>query len=456
MIAPFFNHITPTGIVPLDIYNTTLDPNEYNYIQLIIKRWTGIKMMAEAKANPPTETSLAITCTYSFASELIKKYNPKIVVIDEVQERFKSENKTEDSESDKVRHLYNNIKVANESPGTSVAILTGSLNPMTTRYIMDYLDARVSTKNKFIYVGYGSGIYNPGQTRIDGEKNKANITVLPSDLVKKDIPKLIIEQIKGRNSNNLIAIFSKNKITEFSKNIISSTPRRDMRVILGIKGHSVDVNYSSQARRRFGLNPKPPEPTLSSQALKAKNLESSPEGLFKKFINMKDELLQESIAHGFGYIMAEEKDSNNNITRAYANDDIYLVEQLFAKGLIYSIMATTSVGVGVNLKVRALYIPSIDVFNKDVGNSIRMSISSLAQLVHRAGRSAGENAIVYCNKKDLVLINDIMSSGNPSDQVELIPDNSNSERIGISDRFRYARSKAYRDTMVYKMIKNTL
>jgi len=452
IIAKYFTHTNPSKIVPADPYNVQLknDNFEINNIRMIIRHLTGTLMMKGANAYEPVKgRTIAITCTYSFATQAIKDFSPAIVVLDEVQERFKPENTNEDSGSDNVKHFFNNVIAADASHGTSLAILTGSLNPETTSFIIKFLNGYVN--HKLQLVNYATRPSNYSGPMITGERNKARITVLPTDLIKKDIPKLIIDQIKGRNANNLIAIFSKVKITEYSKLIITSTPKRDMESVLGRQNKNPNVAFSGHLRP----HPLHSTKTISSHARTA-SIINSPDQLWDLFDNMKDLQLKTAIEHGFGYIMAEEYDDHKNITRPYDRDDIFLVEQLFLKGLIYSILATTSVGVGVNLKVRAIYIPSIDVFNKDFGASIPMSMSSLAQLVHRAGRTSSENAIIYCNRKDVALIDKIMKSGDPSEHIELIPYQNSNNKIGIENRFNYAINAIYRKKLIYNLIRGII
>lgn len=436
-----------------DYRNVAMSPDQASRMKRMINDLTGVKMSSGAKAPEPTDRSIAITCTYEFASDMIKKYRPAIVVIDEVQERFKTENKSVAAETDKVRHFFNNMQLADSIPGTSAVVMTGSMNPKTSQFIVDYLNTHVKTKFKI--VGYKTRQQGDKSAIRTGEPNKAAITVLPTDFQRNDTPKLVVDQIVGRNPNNLVAIFSKKKIHEFSDEIINRTSERNMAAVLGVKGEVANSNYSAKAREgRKQLNPEKPKDTISTQAKKA-SVTNSPKQLYSLYENMKDEKLKQAIAHGFGYIMAEEKATSGEVIRPYDNDDIYVVEELFKQGLIYTILATTSVGVGVNLKVRALYIPLLDVYSGEQQQSVRMSISTLAQLVHRAGRKAGEVGIIYCNKRDLELVTTIMSSGNPSEHVELIPFHTDNQRIGILDRFKYATKALSMRETIYLLIKGT-
>jgi len=439
MVAPFFKDI-PDFDKYNDLRSIPLTPNQTYRIREMIKSWTGTVMQATAEADPPTKHSIAITCTYSFATKMIKEYNPALVVIDEVQERFKPELTSAGSESDKVRHFFNNVIAADKSPGTSIAILTGSMNHVTGKYIVSYLNNYVNSK--FQYIDFTSN--SPGSM---GERNRAFIKVLPTDLTRKEIPSLIIDQIKGKNQNNLIAIFSKNAIIKITEDVVKNTPSRNMAAVIGIPDSKLRDKYMSQSRTLHGLDNKKPEETLGSSAKRTKE-RGTPEYLYDLYVNMKDPDLKSAIEHGFGYIIAGDEAKG----RVYDNDDIYLVEELFKRGLIYTVLATTTVGVGVNLKVRALYIPKIDVFSQDIGGMKPMSASSLAQMVHRVGRKADESGVVYCNKSDIDLISKIMKSGDPSKHVDIIPFSGKGSTVSIMDRFKYARAKWYQDTTIYKLI----
>lgn len=438
MLDPYFNS---SG----NNHNTVVINNSHNVniVRQIINNWTGSMMAAGANATPPTSESIAITCSYSFASDLILKYNPRLVVIDEVQERFKVDNVAVDSESDKVYHFFNNVRTVSRLNNSSIAILTGSMNHITAKYIISYLDNR--TNSNFKYIDYLSSSPATIAHISSGEKNKSNIIVLPIELSNRDIPNLIIDQIKNKVPNNLITRFSKRGITDIANQVIAATQERNMGVVLGLR--NLDSKYTSD----FTINPVKPTHVPLHDIVKQSKDEFSNVELFKLYNNMKDPNLKTALAHGFGYIMAEESDIQGKVIRVYDTSDIKVVEEFFKKGLIYSILATTSVGVGVNLKVRHLYINSLSIYSDD--GFQELSISSIAQLVHRVGRSPSESAVIYCSKKDLKLVFDIINSKDPSSLVELIPySDSVSRRISILDRFKSAFKNSLMDTQIYNLI----
>jgi len=444
MIEPYFYDVPGFGQHTGPINNFVLPPNAMQRMHDMVGRWTGQKM---GGVDGVTSDTIAMTCTYEFATKMISQHNPAIVVIDEVQERFKPELSDPESESTKVRHFFNNIVAADNSNGTSSIVLTGSMNHATALYIRSYLNNYLKHKMEYIRFDTPSTGFDM-KLNSTGERNKARITVLPTDLVRKDIPKLIVDHIKGKSTNNLIMVFNKRIITDFTEQVISSTSPRNMAAVMGIKSANITDQYVSPSRQPHA----DPIHTIGSVAEKASR-GSTMDQIYKMYENMKDIQLKEAVSHGFGYIMSGDDEPGGPSGRMYSPDDIQVVEELYKRGMIYSIIATTSVGVGVNLKVRAIYIPSIDVFSKEFGNPRAMSNSSLAQLVHRAGRKIGEAAIVYCNKKDLLVINQIMMSGDPSTQVEPIPYSTKSLGTApILDRFNYARSKWYRDNTIYQLI----
>lgn len=438
---------TPRTDLP-DAQNTKLDRSEMLIARDMVKRWTGVMMAGSANAIPPGPESIAITCSYSFASDMIKMYKPAIVVIDEVQERFKIENISAAAEAEKVMHFFKNVELVSKMPNSMIAVLTGSMNHATSGYIIDYLRDR--TGASFIPIDYKSG---HGEGVRSGERNAANISVLPIEMANKEIPSLIIDQIKNKIGHNLITRFGKRGIASAVADIIAATPERNMATILGLKSTIPKQGYKTPDISPHETNTST-DFTFGDSVSKSKN-EYSNERIYKDWYTLDDPILKKALAHGVGYIMGSQEDLQGNKIREYTAKDVKVVEELFRKGLIYAILATTSVGVGVNLKVRQLYMNTIDVYNPDAGRPVPMSNSTLAQLVHRVGRNQKENAIVYCNKQDLGQVIEIIKSIDPSQQVSMIPQTTSGNRISILDRFKYALRPSYQDTQVFKLIIGT-
>lgn len=78
------------------------------------------------------------------------------------------------------------------------------------------------------------------------------------------------------------------------------------------------------------------------------------------------------------------------------------IQRLFQKGKIYLLLATDALGVGANVDAKHIYIPTI---NKptEVG-FLDTDISSLTQLINRAGRGRFPNAMIYCRSEDYYTI----------------------------------------------------
>jgi len=426
-------------------YNPKLSRDDINIARTLVNRWTGAIMAKDAEAPPPTKDSIAITCTYKYASDIIKAHRPNLVVIDEVQERFNVNDATVESGSEKVMHFYNNVKLVNSLPTMAIAVLTGSMNHQTAKYITAYLDDCIGAQ--FTYIDYKSGGSGGASRALIGERNAANISVVPMELSNKEIPKLIIEQIKSKAGNNLITRFGKRAILEYVKLINDATPARNMAAVLGIKHEKVTDPYKSKFRDSYQNSAK----DTFRDNVKPNIEKLNNDDLYNEYENMEDQKLKTALAHGFGYIMASVKDLQDKHVTKYVASDIAIVEEFFKRGYIYSILATTSVGVGVNLKVRHLYMNTIEIFSDDGFKP--MSDSSLAQLIHRIGRNQNENGVIYCSKKDFARVMQIINSVDPSEQVRPIPQiGTTAGNISLLDRFSAATTCPSLKHWMYKLI----
>jgi hypothetical protein len=115
-------------------------------------------------------------------------------------------------------------------------------------------------------------------------------------------------------------------------------------------------------------------------------------------------LLYRSISAGFGFVIGGMELRHKQI-----------VQKFFRRGKIYLILATDSVGIGANMKVKHLYLPSLI----KAPEMRKIDTSSLVQLINRAGRTAGSTAFIYCLPEDYDNVRRLFFS-NPADAVTAI------------------------------------
>lgn len=388
--------------------------------------------------------TIAASCTYKYAPEFIKEMQPRIVVIDEIQERFKvttgDHNQTISGLKDlddRVEYLIKTFKTLPPPRICNVALLTGSMAHGTSKGIMDYLNHKYN--RQFVPISTDSAF------------NRAAVSVIPYDHLTRNDGKrddrAIIKEVTGHIRNdqkfNLVAIFSQVSIKRICNDIIKSTPKRSPEATVGARGN-INTKYPGvQAQTQVGRD---------VIANLAKKMESDPQELLKHLKSMlkgeivggvrTDRDLANALLHGVGYIMAEGREGGK-VTRAYNPLDVKLVEILLKSGKINTVLATTSVGVGVNLKIKNLYLPSTII--PSGGKLGAMDPSTLVQLLNRAGRKDNMAATVYCNTRDFERVIQYFGkgkyAGDPSQSVPVIPfSNMGGSLYGSDLKSRFNRS----------------
>jgi len=424
-----------------------------NIVNRFVDRLVGLKM--EGHNDLITSNTLACVCTYTYPPEVLKTFHPEILVIDEVQERFNPVNPkfSEDRQremlyglSDKIEALKKTISAAPRN--CSILLLTGSMHPQTSVGIINYLNKKFN--RKFFTIG--------GQIAM----NRAMIHAIPDIRMgdgvanaKKIIPQ-VVQMIESKQVGNLIAIFSKNKILNISEEICKRVKKRSIEETVGLVSRFSN-NYSNTSNKipidnKYGRHADPSgtrtnfhhHPEIRSTTIPrnlhiddAKNKETSLENIALHLKEMVmgtaglDQQLGNAILHGHAWIMSGDKDGVVG-GREYNRMDILVVDELFKRGKINVVFATTAVGIGVNLRVRNLFIPSTKIMDNE------MDVSSLIQLVNRAGRTSGEIGTIYCLPQSISKITKIVNSGDPSQMVDIIPTTNSTTSVNSSLDARFS------------------
>jgi hypothetical protein len=108
-------------------------------------------------------------------------------------------------------------------------------------------------------------------------------------------------------------------------------------------------------------------------------------GSGRKDVADENNILYQAVLRGVGFVIGPMHDRHKQI-----------VQKLFRSGKIYLVLATDAMGVGANMKVKHLYIPSLT----KPPHFTKLDSSSLVQLINRAGRDVESSATVYCSLED--------------------------------------------------------
>jgi hypothetical protein len=324
----------------------------------------------------PSENTLVDICTYEPAEEIASKYYGKYrcVVIDEAQEIAPLRPQTVEEEADKAKTY---AAIFSHCIHSQFILLTGSLSTNSCNELIEIL-RQAFHKNLTLI-------------QDSAAKNRSHIIVEKTSNLStnNDIIDICKSIIRFRSTNNLIILFSRRNIQ-----FISDRLKEQLSDINNIEyGHSID--YSN-----YNYNYRQPD-SLKDAINRYRGRDATRE---HKMSPSSDYLLS-CLRKGFGFLVGAAKSGNEDLD---VTNDRDFVAQLFSSGRIYVLLATDAVGVGVSLKVKNLYIPSLKKFN---GQYIdKVDESSLIQLLHRAGRGAFPIAKIICNPDDYDYINNILNS----------------------------------------------
>ena len=405
------NRILFPGITPhtLDSYSMNVLKEKMNELVVVKTGGGGSTVYGSGKISPAT---IAVTATIPKARDIIKSHDFRLIVIDELQEYLSKPGQAKllKDETD-IKDMIELVRIGT-SPKNTIIMLTGSLNAQTTRSLARWL--YLISKKKF------QPIFEP-------VANRSYIKVISNQQMKKpnDLIKIAEKIINHKQKNSLLILFSvgdpsksgtrayKN-IISISKQLLKSIPKKTSEAITGQKA-KYKTDRQQQRDIEYGRTLAGAIPHLARSDTDELNDMIRGYSVVNGVRIPRDQFLGQCLLRGFGYI-AGGKARIKQMGFDPENRDTLLVQKLFKDGRINLLIATNSVGVGANLKVRQMLIPSLLKFS---GLQIEpIDQSSLIQLLHRAGRDPKESAIIYCDQDDLGRISNLI---NQSDTWEAIP-----------------------------------
>jgi hypothetical protein len=262
--------------------------------------------------------------------------------------------------------------------------LSGTANPNSAENLAKYINMCFRRNVKVVIPPSSAG-------------NRSAVNIVADDSIQDD--RSLINIIKKGQGGNVIVVFSKRKINDLARQAIKQLGSKSLQSVQ--QGTYKKYEYKPVLRNL---------PKFTGGASRDPNLDpialgkmSASQGLEASGIH--DQLLRQAVQAGFGYIYRlDERDKDFNMRKK----DNEIVADLFSKGKIKTLLSTDAIGVGVNIKVRNLIIPSID---KPTGGGMRESMdpANLAQLLHRAGRGAFVYATVVTPDKNVAKVSHALS-----------------------------------------------
>lgn len=392
------------------------------------------------------DNTVAAVCTYPYAPMIFQKLNPKIIVIDELQQYVPIYAESSPDLSSRAEQFIDIMKLLKSNTNNSLIFLTGSMNGNVAKQIGEFINSSFNRKLELI------------ATHV---KNRAQISVFPHSKMKtqQHVIELIKRTVYDRIPGNAMILFNiKNANPEFAKKkaiipianqLIRQLPQRSIKTITGYDPNLEDIETNDDDTRSYHRSPMPnelpmkyryPSPynnagerhipngrlTLAqAAALVEKDLED-PQYIatyLKYMLSFEnkptnygqpqpDPFLAKCILCGFAYL-AGGKDRDIKMDKR----DIEVVQNLFKQGKIYFLLATDMIGVGTTLTIRNLYIPSLSKFISPLIGMGPIDDSSLVQLINRVGRDPRMAATIYCDNDDYARIVKVLNE-DPSSAVE--------------------------------------
>ncbi len=405
---------------------SNISPNEFNQLNSIINKELLIFRAggSSAKGSRISNRTVAVTCTYPYASSIIQKLKPHIVIIDEMQEYIPINVGIDTSDTDAKADLFIEA-IKSISRQTQLILLTGSMNLITSQQLIGFMNWRFHRKFKKPFIA--------------NAPNRASISVIPHDKLRTatDIKNIVKRAVYNKDIGNACVLFSvksidfvgKKAIMPIANELLKELPQRSIKQTVGsdaeLINNSVKDYYGKLPISRHEQNNiiQNEIPRISGLKTSAKDAISNITSDHKNpkwqaswlqyMLNQEgkpvprdpntgmpgkypDPFLAKCILCGFGY-MAGGKDRD----RGMHAQDIRLVQSLFEQGKIYFLLASDMIGVGTTLVVRKLYIPTLTKYQNHIKGMGKVDDSSLIQLINRVGRKGDLSASIYCDKDDV-------------------------------------------------------
>lgn len=303
--------------------------------------------------------------------------NVALLVCDEAHLTQKDKNENDPRSYNIAGALYDILK-AMRGVNYRLLFLSGTANPNSAKNLAKYINS--AFERNIEVVDTPSTASNP-----------SDVQIVANDSLYDE--RYLLNLIKSPNNpSNVIIIFSKKKIDDLTaKALKGSISNKTLQQIEG--GYHQRTGYSSMYKipeRRYGT----PDQTINPKNMDFQKMASiASKG--KEAADIHDKVLRLAVQSGFGYIYRLDDDARDFDQRKHDN---HIVARLFQEKKIKTILSTDAVGIGMNISVQNMYIPSI---MKPTGSGQRkeMNPAQLAQLLHRTGRMAFKASRIYTPAK---------------------------------------------------------
>jgi len=294
-------------------------------------------------------------------------------------------------------HLIEDKEIRNDSRATNISYaLYSILKTVSNKTKLCFLSGTENPDSAQNFANYLKVCYNRNVSVIEPPStagNQSQITVHADDSIVSERSLLNIIT-NPRIHHTVIVIFSKKKIDKLAQAALQKSGRTPLHNL------SSGFKFTDTARKsEFSLYKRP-----SSNSRINKERMAREAGRTSGASHIHNRNVREYVQAGFGVIYRVDDRDPDRVKRGKDNQ---IVAELFSKGKIRVLLSTDAIGVGVNIDVKTMYIPTIEKFH---GGSIKeMDPPELSQLINRTGRGAFMYSNVVTTSKYVAPITNALS-----------------------------------------------
>jgi hypothetical protein len=317
--------------------------------------------------------------------------NIKLIVFDEIQTSQKTGVKDTDARAEQISDAIHFTLLSPKAKQARLVVLTGTQYVITAKNFINFLNST-----------YGRNFSDPF---VSSAANLATIKVFDLDDLQdfryvKDLVKTLLSHSRKQVG---VVLFSIKRINEI-------------------------VDYCAQGSGQSNFHPIPPSPGFKEKFnYRGKRVTEQNPYFDESDVDIvrgqphisliKNDFLRQAAISKIA-VLYRLKDNDPDFERN--KYDNMIIQELYTRGDLNILLATDSIGSGMNVSIRDLYIPSVEKQGELITKT------PLAQLIHRVGRIS-QNCRIYTPSK---FVPDIMAALNATDLDFYYPAGEN-ETYGI-------------------------
>ncbi len=372
----------------------SLQYNE-NIIRKKVNNAVCLQMGGTSEGGGP-ESALVVIMTYQKLENEIKRVkNIGLIIFDEAHQAQPTDSNKIYDQQNSTRHAGNIISILDvitSQRNLRLAFLSGTISKESAKNLTNFI--------KYIY-NRDIGVYAAIQSTA---KNPTKIRVVADDSLRdmKSICNMIIDMVKRKDWGNAFIFFSKKMIDDVIEECQKKLPQ-----LATIRDKNRDDIYDNPNKNSLISGPgayiNRRRTSYGGGSISFKKPGATRDSRIEKILNtggqtIENEKVRNAVAHGIGFIYREEGISRRRGEAEYKDTDKLLVADLFSKKVLPVLLSTDAIGIGVNVNIRKMYIPSLSKLNKLQSGKTEFSdmpFINLSQLINRTGRGISTLGIIY-------------------------------------------------------------